>query len=490
MKAIEKRLGAAYIRVSTEEQTELSPESQLEEIYKYADREQIQILQNHIYLDAGISGKKAENRPEFMRMIAEAKRTPKPFSVILLWKYSRFARNQEESIFYKSILRSRCGIEVISVTEPLTDGPFGSLIERIIEWMDEFYSIRLSQEVKRSMKVNAEHGKLQCPAAFGYEARDGVLQQKEIEAGCVKYIFESFISGKSLLAIARELNDRGIRTHRGNRFESRTIEYILRNPVYIGKLRWNPTGRTRRNFANENIIISNGSHEAIVSEKVFAQAQEILDKLKNGTAVSHPTHSVRAWTSGIIRCASCGSTLVFAKPCYYKCSNYIRGKCKSSQHIRADLLEDALIFKLKKDSEYVGELRFDIVSQKSSQNNEATHLESTLRGLDARKKRLQEAYLSGKIELSDFATLNDEIFCARRRIVSELHNIGQGKDIDEITQNVRQAAKLAMNGFEPSTYDAETVNIAIRKTIEKCVFDKECASLEIIYRLDIKDGQV
>ena len=115
---------------------------------------------NHIYIDAGISGKKAENRPEFMRMIAEAKSTPKPFSVILLWKYSRFARNQEESIFYKSILRSRCGIEVISVTEPLADGPFGSLIERIIEWMDEFYSIRLSQEVKRSMKVNAEHGKL------------------------------------------------------------------------------------------------------------------------------------------------------------------------------------------------------------------------------------------------------------------------------------------------------------------------------------------
>ena len=129
MKSIEKRLGAAYIRVSTEEQTELSPDSQLEEIYRYADREQIQILQKHIYIDAGISGKKAENRPEFMRMIAEAKSTPKPFSVILLWKYSRFARNQEESIFYKSILRSRCGIEVISVTEPLADGPFDLLAQ-------------------------------------------------------------------------------------------------------------------------------------------------------------------------------------------------------------------------------------------------------------------------------------------------------------------------------------------------------------------------
>lgn len=489
-KVIEKRLGAAYIRVSTEEQTELSPDSQLEEICRYADREQIQILQDHIYLDAGISGKKAENRPEFMRMIAEAKRTPKPFSVILLWKYSRFARNQEESIFYKSILRSRCGIEVISVTEPLTDGPFGSLIERIIEWMDEFYSIRLSQEVKRSMKVNAEHGKLQCPAAFGYEARNGVLLPKENESECVKYIFESFISGKSLLAIARELNDRGIRTHRGNRFESRTIEYILRNPVYIGKLRWNPTGRTRRNFSNENIIISNGSHEAIVSEKAFVQVQDILDKLKNGTAVSRPTHSIRAWTSGLVRCALCGSTLVFAKPCYYKCSSYIRGKCKSSQHIRADLLENALICKFKKDSECANELRFDIVFQNNSQSNESAHLESSLRALDARKKRLQEAYLSGEIELSDFAPLNSEIHYARRRIVSELESLCRGKGSAELTQAVRQAVESAMNDFEPSAYDAEIVNRAMREVIERCIFDKERSSLEITYRLDIIDDQV
>lgn len=490
VKSIEKRLGAAYIRVSTEEQTELSPDSQLEEIYRYADREQIQILQNHIYLDAGISGKKAENRPEFMRMIAEAKRTPKPFSVILLWKYSRFARNQEESIFYKSILRSRCGIEVISVTEPLTEGPFGSLIERIIEWMDEFYSIRLSQEVKRSMKVNAEHGKLQCPAAFGYEAKGGVLLPKENESECVKYIFEAFLSGKSLLSIARELNDRGIRTHRGNKFESRTIEYILRNPVYIGKLRWNPTGRTRRNFSNENIIISNGSHEAIVSEKVFAQVQEILDKLKSGPAVSQPTHSVRAWISGLIRCASCGSALVFAKPCYYKCSSYIRGKCKSSQHIRADLLEDSLICMLKKDSDFVSELLFDILSQSGSRSKEISYLESSLHSLDARKKRLQEAYLSGEIELADFAPLNAEMNCARSRIVSELDSYYRRKDCSEITQATRQAVESAMNDFDPSAYDAEIVNRAIREVIERCIFDKESSRLEIIYRLDIKDDHV
>ena len=88
------RRAAAYIRVSTDDQTELSPDSQLEEIQKYAHREGLALLNDHIYIDAGISGKRAERRPEFMRMIARAKGENCPFSVILLWKFSRFARNQ------------------------------------------------------------------------------------------------------------------------------------------------------------------------------------------------------------------------------------------------------------------------------------------------------------------------------------------------------------------------------------------------------------
>lgn len=88
-------------------------------------------------------------------MISLAKNKPKPFDAILVWKYSRFARNQEESIVYKSLLRKQCNIDIISVSEPVLDGPFGSLIERIIEWMDEYYSVRLSGEVTRGMTEKA-----------------------------------------------------------------------------------------------------------------------------------------------------------------------------------------------------------------------------------------------------------------------------------------------------------------------------------------------
>ena len=128
---------AAYIRVSTEDQTEFSPDSQLRSIQAYALNHHIELLPAHIYLDEGISGRNASKRPAFLQMIADAKRKPQPFDLILLWKFSRFARNRQDSIFYKSLLRRECGIDVISITEPLSDDPTSILMEALLEAMDE-----------------------------------------------------------------------------------------------------------------------------------------------------------------------------------------------------------------------------------------------------------------------------------------------------------------------------------------------------------------
>ena len=146
---------ACYVRVSTDDQAELSPATQIAEIQQYAHTHDILLNKEYIFIDEGISGRKTKNRPAFQQMIGLAKSKPKPFDVILLWKFSRFARNQEEAIVYKSLLRKQCGIDVVSITEPIEDNPFGSLIERIIEWFDAYYSIRLGEDVKRSMTEKA-----------------------------------------------------------------------------------------------------------------------------------------------------------------------------------------------------------------------------------------------------------------------------------------------------------------------------------------------
>lgn len=478
--------GAAYIRVSTDDQVELSPESQLEEIRKYAQREGILLLEDQIYIDAGISGKKAERRPEFMRMIAAAKSPNCPFSVILLWKYSRFARNQEESIFYKSILRSKCGIDVVSVTEPLIAGPFGSLIERIIEWMDEFYSIRLSQEVKRSMRVNAERGKLQATASFGYRAKDGKLIPDEKEAVYVRRIFDSFLSGKGIYVIARELNAMGIRTHRGNPFENRTVEYILRNPVYTGKLRWNPAGRTRRDFFNENIILADGGHEPLVSEETWNAAQRQLDAVKAQWGYkARPASELKGWTSGIVRCAACGATLIFVQPHYYKCNNYARGRCKHSQHIRAEALEEAIITRLTKDTSSTSPLAYNITYTNAGGGHELARLEATVKQLRVKRGRLQEAYLAGVLDLKEFSSAKTDIESSISKAEAELDELQTRSDTAIVENQLQTAITQALATLQSPDASLEEKNSAARSVIENCTFDKENSLLTITYRVVI-----
>ena len=110
------KVAALYIRVSTEDQTELSPDAQKRLLLDYA--------QKNIFTES-VSGRHAQKRPEFQKMIALAKQPSHPIDVILVWKFSRFARNQEESIVYKSMLK-KDNVDVISVSEPLIEGPFGS----------------------------------------------------------------------------------------------------------------------------------------------------------------------------------------------------------------------------------------------------------------------------------------------------------------------------------------------------------------------------
>jgi hypothetical protein len=168
------------------------------------------------------------------------------------------------------------------------------------------------------------------------------------EAPYVRELFRRFAQGEGLFPLAKWMNDNGQRTHRGGLFENRTVEYILRNPIYIGKVRWNPNGKSRRNFDAPGMIIAEGTHEPIVSPELFEAVQQRMAEVKSRWHYhGRPTYEKKHWLSGIVRCSACGSTLIWAAPCYFKCGAYVRGRCKTSQHIKADLLADALLEQLR-----------------------------------------------------------------------------------------------------------------------------------------------
>lgn len=482
------RIAAAYIRVSTDEQADQSPESQLVEIRKFAERNNYIVPDEFVFMDEGISGKKSQNRPAFQQMIGAAKEKPAPFDVILLWKFSRFARNQEESIVYKALLRKQCGVDVISVSEPLPGGPFATLIERIIEWFDEFYSIRLSQEVKRTMTVKANRGEFQSSPSFGYRAKivpgeKTTLEPIPEEAEIIKEIFDRFLSGDGYYKIARILNERGIRTHRGNRFENRTIEYILRNPVYIGKLRWTPTGRARRNFNCTDTIVADASHEPIIEESVFASAQERVAKIKAEWGYkARPASELRDWSSGVVRCSECGGTLVFQTPHYMKCNNYAKGRCRSAQNIKTDLLHEAIISRLQEDicSE---SLHYSIERSEAKQNVELERLKATDADLQRRYERLLDAYLGGVIEIAQFSASKDAIEGDRRETQKKIEELEHRLSADDAIALLKEHIKATLETLMAPDIPPQNKNEALRGLAERIVFDKKGMTLDITYRI-------
>ena len=476
----EPRIAAAYVRVSTDDQMELSPDSQMEKIREYAVKNGLLLLSEYIFHDDGISGRAAEKRPGFQQMIATAKDPSHPFDVIIVWKFSRFARNQEESIFYKSILRSKCKVDVVSVSEPLIAGPFGSLIERIIEWMDEFYSVRLAEEVKRSMTVNAKNGSLQATPSFGYRVENRHLIIVPEEAEIIREIFRRFISGDAMFRIAKDLSSRGIRTHRGNPFENRTVDYILNNPVYLGKLRWTPTGRTRRNFKNEDSIIADALHEPIIDVETWDAAQARCSELKKSyKRYGKPSSERKHWLCGVVRCSACGATLIWASPHFMKCNNYAHGRCTTTQHIAVEALEESFLAQLQHDLTFAESVACVVQAAKPAHSDQ--RLQQQRARIVSRIDRLRDSYLDGIETLETYKA-------ARQQMQAQLDAL-DAQIAESAAVPVVDAAALLRNAIAAvlETLRSPTATVAQKyesamSIIDRCTFDKSQMLLSISYK--------
>lgn len=477
--------GAAYIRVSTEEQIEYSPDSQIKKIKEYAKKHEIMLPEKNIFLDEGISGRSARKRPEFMRMIGLAKTNPKPFDVILLWKFSRFARNRQDSILYKSMLRKECGIDVVSITEQLADDPTSILIEALLEAMDEYYSINLAQEVKRGMNEKFSRGGVVSIPPFGYkmggsnENGRNIFELDEEKAGIVRMMYDDFLSGMSFRRIADKLNRMGIRTNRGNLFENRTVEYILSNPTYIGKLRRNLIGldRTDRYRRGENITVVDAGHEPILGVEIFQRVQERIAGEKKAYVKNARTSSADFMLRGLVRCSSCGSVLTQSvKGKTLQCHKYTKGQCSVSHHIMLEKLNHTVLKKLEEDR--VGGM-FEIHMTWDKAESSVQVLESLL---DKSKKRLEkagEAYRSGTDTLAEYTLVKENLLKEIREIEAQLENakIHMARQ----NRNYKRQLRDIIADLKSSEIREADKNEILRSFINKIILNSPEKTIEIYY---------
>lgn len=462
------RIGALYIRVSTDDQAELSPDAQKRLLLDYAKKNGI-IISNDFIFSESVSGRHVQKRPEFQRMIGIAKQPSHPIDVILVWKYSRFARNQEESIVYKSMLK-KDHVEVISVSEPLVDGPFGSLIERIIEWMDEYYSIRLSGEVLRGMKEKALRNGYQSSPCLGYEAvgHGKPFQINEAEYAMVSYIMDLYDNqNMDETAIARKCNDLGYKTKRGNPFERRTIDRILQNPFYCGIVSWNG-------------VEFEGAHEVRISKERFDRRQRLITSRKRPMKARNIS-TCKHWLSGLLKCSVCGATLSYTgngKCPYFQCWKYAKGFHKTSVALSVKKAEEAVI-------EYFDQVLagadFTYVRKEQTAADETAaieQLQKELSKLSARESRIRDAYESGIDSLEEYKANKERLISNRLQLETGLEKLRKEQEEKEVNkEDVLHEIKSLNDILKNPDVSYEEKGTLIRTIVDQIVYDKESGKM-------------
>lgn len=476
------KIAAAYVRVSTEEQTELSPDSQIKLIREYAKKNDYIVPDEYVFHDDGISGRTTAKRPGFNQMIGTAKLKPKPFDAILLWKFSRFARNREDSIVYKSMLR-KLGIEVISISENVGDDKMSVLIEAMIEAMDEYYSINLAEEVKRGMLEKFSRGQIVNAPPIGYSLKDGQYIPDE-NSVLIQRIFQMFVGRKGYRAIANQLNEEGYRTIQGNKFENRTIEYIIRNPVYIGKLRWTPGGKGSQSHyhSSAEVMVVDGNHKPIISQGLWEQAQERVKELK----ARHKYTRTDAVTNefmlrGLVRCSNCGATLVLNKSHNgLQCYKYAQGKCDKSHFISLNKLNQSVIDGL---NEMLGksDINIEYRSQKSSDNNADETLQLIKRE-EEKLRRIKEAYVSGIDTLEEYKSNKAKITVQIEKYKSLMpHSQPTNNKTDDLN-NLKQKVQLFLEQLK-NNVEQSVLNESLKDFISKIVFNRKNETVDLFFYL-------
>lgn len=483
---------ALYIRVSTIDQLEFSPDAQKKALMVYAKTNNMFVEPDNIFVDEGISGRKAEKRPAFMSMIGKAKNKPKPFDFILVHKFDRFARSREDSIVYKSMLLKECGIKVISITESIEDDKFSIILESMLEAMAEYYSINLSEEVKKGMTEKATRGEIQSRPAFGYKVENNKFIIISEEAEIIKYIFDQYLNHNlSLFVLARKLNDLGFRTKANKAFDTLSIRYILNNPVYCGYLRWTPTGKTPNNFDNPNTMIVKSTHEPIISKEIFDKVQnKYKNHIKNTKYHARPETEQRHWLSGLVYCSVCSGVLSFHTSKYpsFRCMNYCKGKCKASSSISVIKLEKSVIDDIKNTIDDIKNT-IDMFSNDNYNINielekpdktEIELLEKQLKRIKDSQKRIKEAFVAGIDTLEEYGQNKQMLKIKEDELNYKINkvNLNETKEISHLlNKDMLRVYDIILD----NDIDMNLKRSMIRSIIKKIIYTKKTESIQVNY---------
>ena len=355
------------------------------------------------------------------------------------------------------------------------------MIERIIEWMDEYYSIRLSGEVKRGMTEKVSRGEPVTIPPLGYLMENKQLVPDPEMAPVISMLFDEFAAGAPMLQLAKKLNEMGIRTRRGNKIENRTVNYILQNPIYIGKIRWTPTGRASINRYRDaqDTVIVNGNHQPIVTIEQWEKAQAKIAENKQKFARYQRNTTSKVMLRGLVRCSSCGSTLVFLPPTSMQCHLYSKGVCTVSHCISVARLESAVLQGLEHDAlDMGGNLKIEYRTQPAPVAT-AT-IKAQIKKEQNKLQRCKEAYQGGVDTLAEYRNNKETILSTIADLEKQLNTAPAATPAPD-PQALRDKIIAAIPTLKDPDVTPTVKNDLLRCFISKIVYTKSNEEIEMYY---------
>ena len=333
----------AYLRDSGGDEQDLSLDQQEAAVRAWCTDQSLTLTR--IFRDEHISGSSSDNRPGFEELIAYFRSKPPPQEKgVVLWKFSRFARNLNDAQFYKADLRRR-GFTVHSLQDNIPGGLDGHFFEAAIDWMNARFLKDLSEDVRRGLQHNAKvYGAVPGVPPMGFRRElvtigsrlDGRPHQvsKWVPDPATwercKLAFEMRASGASYYQIDQ-------RVHLYSAHSS--YRYFFANRIYRGELVYG------------GLVIPEYC-QPLVDEATWQAVQKFVLGKKGKPRALHPRSLGGDYLlSGLLYCGRCGAHLYGMKVhpkgkktnYYYICSAYHRHRGCDALMVPRPIIEQAVL---------------------------------------------------------------------------------------------------------------------------------------------------
>lgn len=467
---------AMYLRLSIEDYQKKgeseSIHNQREYIKAYI-KEHKDLMEYEIseYVDDGFSGTNS-NRPAYQRLLEDLKNNQ--IDSIIVKDMSRFSRDYIEMGNYLENIFPFMGIRFISINDgydSLKEGSNGTEIDtQFKSLLYDFYSKELSQKIRSiSQELKSQGKNTNGLAPFGYlkdpnDKHRIIVDEKT--AFIVREAFELILQGYSCRKIARIFNEKGYITRSDRKeelgltsykhnlktgtevkkrmWQGPTIAQMTSMELYTGDYVYNQMkethigGRKSERLPKEEWKRIENTHEAIISKEIFLKVQE-LKKQSRGENFNHRKEVTDEFIPMFKRkvfCKECGNLLYYRgeshqfKKGVYRYKSYHCPYCKenkTSNHIKEQILEEALLERLKNAPAFMS-TENTVIDIKANQNY--------IQGIEDINSSLQKEYEKyKKKELSKEAYLQKKqhLLLKKQRLEQELEKENILKPSNEIS---------------------------------------------------------